>query len=91
MTQFYKHPNAVDRDNIIRKDLTDLTVIVDTIDEAGGRNDALRAYVYTLRDLQHAIDTSSYEENGAAAEACRAAVSRAFDRLVVAELILNRL
>jgi hypothetical protein len=91
VTQFYKHPNAVDRDNIIRKDLTDLTAIVDTIDEAGGRNDHLRAYIYTLRDLQHAIDTSSYEENDAAIRARRAAVNGAFDRLIVAEFILNRL
>ena len=88
MTELYKHPDAVDRDNIIRKDLTDLNVIVDAIDQADGRSSALRAYVYALRDLQHAIDTSAYEENSAAIKACRAAVSRAFDCLAVAEFAL---
>lgn len=35
---------SVDEDGTILADVTDLTTIVDHIDEACGRNDALRAY-----------------------------------------------
>jgi len=36
--------------------MTDLNKILDSIHEAEGRNDALRAYIYALRDLQRAHD-----------------------------------
>jgi hypothetical protein len=43
-------------DGTIRGDMTDLNKILDSIDEAEGRNDAPRAYIYALRDLQRAHD-----------------------------------
>jgi hypothetical protein len=67
------------------------------VDEANGRNDALRAYIYALRDLQRAHDRSgiAYEDgrakaNSADIAAAKAAVAKAFDRLIVAEFSLNR-
>jgi hypothetical protein len=84
-------PTIRDADNIIRTEITDLSKIVDNIDEAGGRNDALRRYIYALRDLQHAHDVAAYEENDAEIRVAQALVAKAFDRLIVAEFSLNRL
>jgi hypothetical protein len=83
-------PTIRDADNIIGTEITDLSKIVDNIDEAGGRNEALRRYIYALRDLQHAHDVGVYEENDAAIDAAHALVAKAFDRLIVAEFSLNR-
>ncbi len=70
--------------------MTNLGQILATIDQACGRNDAIRAYIYTLRDLQRAIDVSSFENNDVAIARAQAAVNGAFDRLIVAEFTLNR-
>jgi hypothetical protein len=78
-------PSIRDRYSIMRKDVTDLTKIVDGIDTAEGRNDALRAYIYALRDLQHEHDTFSYENNYAAIDAAQARVIVAFNRLIEAQ------
>jgi hypothetical protein len=83
-------PTIRDADNILRAVITDLSKIVDNIDTAGGRNDALRRYIYALRDLQHAHDVEAYEENDAAIRAAQALVAKTFDRLIVAEFSLNR-
>lgn len=48
---------------MLRKNVTDLGKIVDNIDEAEGRNDAIRLYIYCLRDLQREYEVSSYREN----------------------------
>jgi hypothetical protein len=81
-------PAVIDEDQVMRADVTDLNQIVANIDEAEGRNDALRAYVYALRDLQRAHDRSSYEEVDAEIDAAQAAVAAAFRRLIVAEFSL---
>ena len=83
-------PVVRDGDGILRCQLTDLSRIVDNIDTAEGRNDALRAYIYALRDLQHAHDVNVYEENDAAIDAAQALVAKTFDQLIVAQLALNR-
>jgi hypothetical protein len=83
-------PAVRDADGILRCQLTDLSRIIDNIDTAEGRNDALRAYIYALRDLQHAHDVNAYEENGAAIDAAQALVAKTFDQLIVAQLTLNR-
>jgi hypothetical protein len=82
-------PAVRDTDGILRYQLTDLSRIVDNIDSAEGRNDALRAYIYALRDLQHAHDVSIYEENDAEIDAAQALVTKTFDQLIVAQLALN--
>jgi hypothetical protein len=73
-------PTVADDDGAIRGDVTDIGKILNNVDEANGRNDALRAYIYALRDLQRAHDRA----------AAKAAVAKAFDRLIVAEFSLNR-
>src|SRR6266550_731538 len=90
-------PAVCDDEGSIRGDVTDLNKILDFIDQAEGRNDAVRAYIYALRDLQRAIDLSgiAYEDgrpktNLADIAAARAAVAEAFDRLILAEFSLNR-
>ena len=81
----------VDEDGCIRPDLTDFNAIIDNIDTAEGRNDALRAYILALRDLQHAHNefalygTVTAEAIGRA----QAAVEAAFTRLIVAQFSLN--
>jgi hypothetical protein len=40
---------------------TDLNLIIDNIDGVCGRNDALREYIYALRDLQRAHNEGAYE------------------------------
>ena len=74
-------------DGRIDKAATDLTEIVGLLDEAEGRNDALRAYIFALRDLQWL-----HNEDGTDAEidAAQRAVNVAFDALIVAEFSLNR-
>src|SRR5262245_36010327 len=74
---------------ILRCQLTDLSRIINTIDNAEGRNDTLRAYVYAPRDLQHAHDVNVYEENDAAIDAAQTLVAKTFDQLIVAQLTLN--
>jgi hypothetical protein len=69
-------PTIRDHDNILRSDITDLGKIVDAIDTAAGRNDALKAYVFALRDLQHAHDTSCYESNDDEIDAAQAQVAQ---------------
>lgn len=85
-------PNVVDDDGCIRDDITDLNKILSRIDDVEGRNDALREYIYRLRDLQHAHERSAY--GGADADAkidrAQAAVAKAFDRLIVCEFAINR-
>ena len=41
-------------DGAIYPDVTSLDLILKHIDKCNGRNDALRAYIYALRDLQWA-------------------------------------
>jgi hypothetical protein len=80
-------------DDLIRVDETDLNRILDNIDRAEGRNDALRDYIYALRDLQWAHnwfamnggDSADREIDGA-----QRAVNEAFDRLIRAQLALSR-
>jgi hypothetical protein len=75
----------------IRGDVTDIGKIIDNIDQAEGRNDALRAYIYALRDLQRAHDRYAIAEGDLAAiDHAQAEVAKAFDRLIVAEFLLNR-
>jgi hypothetical protein len=74
-----------------RSDITDLGKIVDAIDTAAGRNDALKAYVFALRDLQHAHDAGCYEPNDDLTEidAAQARVAQTFDALIVAQFSLD--
>jgi hypothetical protein len=83
-------PTVRNDDGGIRHDVTDLGKIIDNIDEAEGRNDALRAYIYALRDLQRAHNESCFETNDADIDRAKAAVNSAFDRLIAAEFSLNR-
>jgi hypothetical protein len=90
-------PTVCDNDGFIKGTVTDLNKILDYIDPIEGRNDAIRTYIYALRDLQRAIDLSGIchedgrpKTNLADIDAARAAVAAAFDRLIVAEFSLNR-
>lgn len=86
-------PTVCDADGGIRPDVTDINKILDIIDRAEGRNDAIRAYIYALRDLQHAHNESSYADTVDAygkIDRAQAAVAAAFDRLIVAEFSVNR-
>jgi hypothetical protein len=74
----------------IRGEVTDLNRILNNIDEAEGRNDRLREYIYALRDLQRAYNISAFENNDADIHKARRAVREAFDRLILAEFTLNR-
>jgi hypothetical protein len=80
-----------DADECIRADLTDLNKILSRIDDCEGRNDALRAYICALRDLQRANDRFAGPGcDGAEVDQAQAKVAREFDRLIVAEFRLNR-
>ena len=79
-------PTVCNADGAIRPDVTSLDAIVANIDPAMGRNDALRAYIFALRDLQVANSHFPYST----ADAAQAAVAKAFDRLIAAEFRLNR-
>jgi hypothetical protein len=83
-------PTVLDDDGSIRGDATDLNKILDNVDQAEDRNDAPRAYIYALRDLQRAHDRYAIFGEFAAIDPARTAVAKAFDRLVVAEFSLNR-
>jgi hypothetical protein len=83
-------PTHQDGDGCIRAELTDIGKIIDRIDEAEGRNDALKAYIYALRDLQRANELSCFDCNDAEIERAQVNVAREFDRLIVAEFKLNR-
>jgi hypothetical protein len=89
-------PTVCNADGGIRHDVTSLDAIVNNIDTAEGRNDALRAYVLALRDLQVAHNDSMYADGGtidekfARIDQAQAAVAKAFDSLIVAEFSLNR-
>ena len=85
-------PKVTNADGIIRGDVTDLGKILNSIDEANGRNDALRAYIYALRDLQRANDEYAIcGTDGSAINHAKAVVREAFHRLTVAEVSLNGL
>jgi hypothetical protein len=90
------NPSACDGDCCIRPDVKNLDAIVANIDTAEGRNDALRAYVYALRDLQVAYDATGFADGGSpedkkkAIDMAKAAVNKAFDRLIFCEFSLNR-
>jgi hypothetical protein len=83
--------SALDEDGLIRSDVTDLNAILDNIDECSGRNDALRAYIYALRDLQHAHNSSAFV-GGATDEDIKRAmdhVRSTFAHLIVTQTALN--
>ena len=84
-------PAHEDDDGCIRAELTDIGKIIDRIDDVEGRNDALKAYIYALRDLQRANDRyASVGCDGAEVDQAQAKVAREFDRLIAAEFRLNR-
>jgi hypothetical protein len=86
-------PKVCDAVGAIRPDVTSLDAIVNNIDTACGRNDALKAYVYALRDLQVANNNYCFSIADTALakiDQAQAAVARAFDALIVAEFALNR-
>jgi hypothetical protein len=86
-------PTVCNEDGDIRGDVTSLDHILNHIDHCNGRNDALRAYIYALRDLQYAHNESMYVDSGvtdADIDRAQAAVAECFDRLIVAEFSLNR-
>ena len=92
-------PTACDRDGLIRRDITDLNLILANIDTVEGRNDCIIAYVHALRDLQVAHNESGFaddgtngtsEERDAEIDRTRAAVNKAFDDLIMAEFAINR-
>ena len=76
----------------IRVDETDLNRILDKIDSAEGRNDALRDYIYALRDLQWAHNWFATTGEGSADTeiyGAQRAVNDAFDRLIRAQRTLS--
>lgn len=83
-----------DADGCIRAELTDIGKIIDRIDKSEGRNDALKAYIYALRDLQRANDrfaiVAGTDCGAAEVDHAQAKVAREFDRLIAAEFRLNR-
>jgi hypothetical protein len=86
-------PSVCNEDDILRHDVTDLNKILSRIDGVEGRNDALRAYIYALRDLQRAHDSYSFGgEDGedAAIDRAQAAVDETFDSLIAAQHRLSR-
>ena len=85
-----RDPEVCDEHHFIKRTLTDLQKIVDNIDDTEGRNDALRAYIYALRDLQNAHTLGAYEENDAELYAAHRRVVETFDELIAAQSRLNR-
>jgi len=83
-------PTHEDGDGCIRAELTDIGKIIDRIDDDEGRNDALKAYIYALRDLQRANDRYASVDCADAFDRAQAKVAREFDRLIAAEFRLNR-
>jgi len=86
------NPSACEDGGCIRRDVTSLDAIVNNIDTYEGRNAALKAYVYALRDLQ--VAHNDFVNYGDASrddiDKAKAAVAKAFDRLVFCEYSLNR-
>ena len=85
-------PSVCDADGGVRPDVTDLNNILDNVDHAEGRNDAIRAYIFALRDLQYAHNQSSYADSGfgdAEINQAQLVVREAFDRLTYCELRLR--
>ena len=82
---------VVDEDGTLLADVTDLNAIVDHIDPCNGRNAALRAYIYALRDLQRAHVAHSVYGEATEAELYRANtnVVEAFQRLIDAQFSLS--
>jgi hypothetical protein len=82
--------SALDPDGTIRADVTDIVKIIDNIDDAHGRNDALRAYVFALRDLQrmHGWHAITGDDGGIAP--AQTALEKAFVRPIVAQFSLNQ-
>jgi hypothetical protein len=79
--------------DMIRVDETDLNRILDQIDTAEGRNDALRDYIHALRDLQWAHNwyaTDGGDSADSEVEGAQAAVNEAFDRLILAQRTLSK-
>jgi hypothetical protein len=82
-------PKIRDPDGIMRGDVTDLNKIVAGIDQAEGRNDALVAYIYALRDLQRANDICAILEwEPAAVDRAEERVRATLHELVMAQLAL---
>ena len=76
----------------IRVDETDLNRILDKIDSTEGRNDALRDYIYTLRDLQWAHNwyaTTGGDSADTEIYGAQRALNDAFDRLIRAQRNLS--
>ena len=69
----------------LRSDVLSLDTIVDNIDDACGRNDALRTYIWELRNLQVANNDSAFFENDDEIDCRQAAVRGAFARLIESE------
>jgi hypothetical protein len=84
-------PTLEDDDGAIRADLKDIGKIISRIDSCEGRNDALIAYVYALRDLQRAHDLNCVcsADCSPEIEKAQAKVEREFDRLIIAQFTLN--
>src|SRR5262245_2936666 len=75
----------------IKADETGLDLIIANIDDAGGRNDALRAYIFALRDWQCICNRGAYEPvTEAESAAAKRVLDDTFDRLIAAEFLLNR-
>jgi hypothetical protein len=81
---------TVREDDTIRHDVVRLDTILANIDAANGRNDALRTYVFALRDLQRANDQYAIAGGPDRIDQAQAVVAEAFDRLIDAEFSLNR-
>ena len=63
---------------------------LDNIDEAGGRNAALRDYVAALHDLQNAHDEYATSGNDGGIASAQSAVEKAFVRLMLKQFGLNQ-
>ena len=80
-----------DDDRCIRADATDLNAIIDNIDAAEGRNDALRGYIprcatCNMRTTRPDLPMSSIRRIQPAQDA----IERAFCRLMLAQFALNQ-
>jgi hypothetical protein len=83
-------PAVIDEDFVMRADVTDLNQIIANIDDCNGRNDALRAYIYALRDLARVVGLTQYPDGPTRADlnAAQATVTQTFHRLIFTELSL---
>lgn len=85
MVSIKSAPSTCDADGGIRSTVTSLDNIVANIDTACGRNGALRAYIFALRDLQCAHNDACFADGVDRIDERLAAVAAAFDALIVAE------